>query len=508
MTKESKILPLEELASVIESLKGEGKTVVHCHGVFDLLHPGHFKHFASAKKEGDVLVVTITPDEYVNKGPGRPAFATQLRVEQLAALADIDYVAINKWPTAVETIALLKPNVYAKGPDYKDQSRDISGKISDEEEAINNAGGRMHITDDATFSSSGLLNNHFEVFSGATKEFLQDFKKQYTAEDVTKKLDDLKGLKVLIVGDTIIDEYHSCSAIGMASKSTSINARFMSEESYLGGALAIANHVAGLCDTVHLVSVLGSQDSKQEMITAGLKKNVAAEFLLRDDGPTTVKRRYVDPFRYQKMFEVTFMEDSPLPESVASQLNETLKKQIKDYDLVIVSDFGHGMIGKSTIDLLTKQAKYLALNVQTNSSNIGYNPVTKFPGADYACIDERELRIAYHDRCGDAEELTRRVADDLSVRLLTVTQGTKGSVTYEPGGKLIQTPVFCSEVIDTVGAGDAYFSISAPAAASGFDPALVGFLGNVAGAIATRIVGNKESVDPVTLKKFVTTLLK
>jgi len=507
MSSERKIFPLEELASLIASLKDEGKRVVHCHGVFDLLHPGHFKHFASAKKEGDVLVVTLTPDEYVNKGPGRPAFGTQLRAEQLAALADIDYVAVNNWPTAVETIRLLQPSVYAKGPDYKDQSQDITGKISEEQQAIIDVGGRLHITDDVSFSSSNLLNDHFEVFPGKTKEFLQEFRQKHSAEDVIAKLDDLQSMKVLIVGDTIIDEYHSCSAIGMASKSTSINARFMGEETYLGGVLAIANQVAGLCDDIHLVSVLGSQDSKEEMIRSGLKQNIETEFFIRDDGPTTVKRRYIDPFRYQKMFEVTFMEDSPLPEDTADQLNAYLSKHIDDYDLVIVSDFGHGMITQSTIDLLTKKAKYLALNVQTNSSNIGYNPVTKFPKADYACIDERELRIAYHNRSGDADELADRVQKDLSTKILTVTQGTHGSSTYV-GASAIQTPVFCSEVIDTIGAGDAYFSITAPVAAAGMDPEIVGFLGNIAGAIAARIIGNKESVDPVTLKKFVTTLLK
>lgn len=507
MSPESKILPLEELASKIASLKEEGKTVVHCHGVFDLLHPGHFLHFASAKNEGDVLVVTLTQDEFVNKGPGRPAFPEDVRAHALAALEAIDFVAINKWPTAVETIELLQPNIYAKGPDYKDQAADVTGKISAEQQAIEKTGGRLHITEDMTFSSSKLLNDHFEVLPGATKEYLQELKKSYSAQDVIAKLDDLSKLKVLVVGDTIIDEYHSCSAIGMASKSTSINARYLSAESYLGGALAIANHVAGLCGSVKLISVLGGKDSKEDIIRAGMKDNVTCEFVTRADGPTTVKRRYVDPFRIQKMFEVTFMEDSPLPETAVSKLNDMLRSQIKDYDLVIVSDFGHGMITQSTIDLLTKNAKYLALNVQTNSSNMGYNPVTKFPGADYACIDERELRVAYHDRSGDEGELAQRVQKDLSTQMLTVTQGTRGSTTYE-GKNAIQTPVFCSEVIDTIGAGDAYFSISAPAAASGCDAKLVGFLGNIAGAIAARIVGNKESVDPVTLKKFLTTLLK
>ncbi|MBW2562390.1 MAG: adenylyltransferase/cytidyltransferase family protein [Deltaproteobacteria bacterium] len=102
------ILTIDELAR----LKREGQTLVHCHGVFDLLHPGHLRHLQAAKREGDILVVTITPDQYVNRGPNRPVFSEQLRAEQVATLECVDYVAINKWPTAVETIKLLKPDVY------------------------------------------------------------------------------------------------------------------------------------------------------------------------------------------------------------------------------------------------------------------------------------------------------------------------------------------------------------------------------------------------------------
>mgnify|MGYP001330685896 CR=1 FL=1 len=113
-----KICTIEVLVGKIQEYKAKGQTVVQCHGVFDLLHPGHIRHFDVAKKEGDILIVTITPDHLVNKGPGRPIFEENLRAESLAALEVIDHVVINKWPTAVEAISLLQPNVYVKGSDY------------------------------------------------------------------------------------------------------------------------------------------------------------------------------------------------------------------------------------------------------------------------------------------------------------------------------------------------------------------------------------------------------
>ena len=100
----NKIRSLTELASIIDQLRKDQKTVAHCHGVFDLVHPGHLKHFEEAKNLAGILVVTISPDHYVSKGPGRPVFNQRLRAEHLAALQMIDYVAVNNTPSAVETI--------------------------------------------------------------------------------------------------------------------------------------------------------------------------------------------------------------------------------------------------------------------------------------------------------------------------------------------------------------------------------------------------------------------
>ena len=152
-----KIKTLEELQETVADLKSKGKTVVHCHGVFDLLHIGHIRHFQEARTFGNVLVVTITPDEHVHKGPNRPAFTTALRLEALAALESIDYVAVNKWPIAVETIKMLKPDIYCKGPDYKNHADDVTGKIDDEEKAVESVGGQIRYSEDITFSSSNRL---------------------------------------------------------------------------------------------------------------------------------------------------------------------------------------------------------------------------------------------------------------------------------------------------------------------------------------------------------------
>lgn len=225
-----KILPLEELSKLTQSFKEKGDIIVHCHGVFDLLHPGHIRHFDAAKRQGNVLVVTITKDKYVEKGLGRPTFNEQLRAESIAALQSVDYVAINEWPTAVETIKMIKPDVYVKGSDYTNRESDLTGKIYEEEEAIKSVGGRIHFTDEISFSSTKLLNEHFSIYPKETKEFLRNLCSRYAAENVIKKLKELEKIKVMFVGDTIIDEYHYCKAIGKSNKDTNIVARYMNEE--------------------------------------------------------------------------------------------------------------------------------------------------------------------------------------------------------------------------------------------------------------------------------------
>lgn len=157
-----KILKLEKLARRVRSLKSKGKTIVHCHGCFDLMHPGHIKYFQAAKRMGDCLVVTVTPDIYVDKGPCRPVFNQNLRAESIAALECVDFVAINKWPTAEETLKLLYPDIYVKGQEFK-KLEDKTGKIQKEFAVIKEIGAKIRFTNEIVFSSTRLLNKYFKA---------------------------------------------------------------------------------------------------------------------------------------------------------------------------------------------------------------------------------------------------------------------------------------------------------------------------------------------------------
>jgi rfaE bifunctional protein nucleotidyltransferase chain/domain len=156
-----KLFEIEELATIVHELKEAGYRIVYCHGCFDLMHPGHIKYFQAAKQMGDVLVITLTPDIYVDKGPGRPVFNENLRADSIAALECVDYVAVNKWPTAEETLRLLKPHIYVKGQEFE-KLEDKTGKIQKEYEVVKEIGGELRFTHEIVFSSTKLLNKYFE----------------------------------------------------------------------------------------------------------------------------------------------------------------------------------------------------------------------------------------------------------------------------------------------------------------------------------------------------------
>lgn len=503
-----KIRTVDELKSILAKKKKEGKKIVHCHGVFDLIHPGHIRHLAAAKKEGDILVVTITADRFVRRGPGRPVFNENLRAETLAAIGSVDFVAIDHNPVAVNTIKKIKPDVYVKGQEYEKKEEDLTGKIYDEEEAIKSVGGRLAFTHDITFSSSKLINDHLEVFPAQTREYLRNISKKYPINLILDRIKSAKKLKALVIGDAIIDQYHYCESMGRSLKEHLVVSKYLSEETFPGGVFATANNSAEICGQVDLISVLGENDPFEDYVRNSLRSNIESRFFFRKFATTTVKRRIVQNVSNQKLAQVCYMDDSPLPDQLEQKILKHLERVIPKYDLVIVSDFGHGLMNNKMIDLLTKRAKFLALNVQTNSANTGFNLATKYPCSDYVSIDEPEIRLAARDKHGALEQIVKNMLKKLHCKNLMVTRGHQGSLNYQKKGGFHSTPAFASNVVDAIGAGDAFFAFTAPLMALGLPRDLTCFIGNAVGALAVQIVCNRQPVNAVDLMKYITRLLK
>ena len=508
MEKNLKVKRLEELAEILASLRSEGKKIVHCHGVFDLLHIGHIRHFEQAKMLGDVLVVTVTQDKHVNKGPHRPAFPENLRAESIAALDCVDYVAINNWPTSVETIKLLKPDVYAKGSDYRDARKDYTGKITDEEAAVKSVGGEIAFTEDITFSSSSLINKYISPLPKEVGDFLTDFSSRYPADDIVQYIEKARSLKVLVIGEAIIDEYQYCESIGKSTKEPALVAQYNSTEKYAGGILAVANHVANFCDNVSMLTFLGTEDSQEDFIRQNVRDNVEKMFLYKEDSPTIVKRRFIESYLLTKLFEVYVMNGEEISQKENREFCRQLKTILPRYDVVIVVDYGHGMMTEEARSIICDQSRFLTVNTQTNAGNRGFNTIYKYPRADFISIAEHEVRLEFRNQKGDLKEMVTTLSQKTGGSNVIITRGKYGSLCYNKDEGFFEVPAFTQQVVDRIGAGDALLSLASLCVAQQAPMEVVGFIGNVVGAEAVMIIGNKTPIERASLFKHIVSLMK
>lgn len=502
-----KVLDYGEVVATARSLRAGGRRIVHCHGVYDLLHVGHIKHLEAARRLGDVLIVTVTPDRFVNKGAHRPAFTDTLRAEALAALACVDYVAINRDPTAVEVIGDLRPDFYVKGAVPAAGTRDHSDAITREEEAIAAAGGRFVLTNEETFSASALINRHLDVFPPEVAGFLASFRARISSDRIVEHVLGLRGLKVLTIGDTIVDEYVFCDAMGLANKDATLVVGQTRAEAHAGGILAVANHVAGFCDDVAVASALGGAASYEPLVVERLKSNVARTFVTIPGVPTMVKRRYVDEGGGQRLLEVYSTKTTPLAGREEDAFLDSLEAILPRYDLVIVADYGHGLLTDRVIARICDRARFLAVNTQTNAGNFGYHVIAKYPRADFITLAEVELRLQHRDHDGDIRTLAAETARRIGCPRMIVTRGHRGCLCYDERNGFTEVPAFGVKLIDRVGSGDALLALAAAGVANAVPVEVAGFIGNVAGAEACAVMGNQSSVDPTSLFRHVTSLL-
>ena len=507
-----RVLDLDSLSRQCAALQSKGKRIVLCHGVFDLLHVGHIRHLRAAKAFGDILVVTITDDPHVNKGPDRPAFPSELRSEFLASLEFVDYVGIIDDGSALPAIRTVRPTFYVKGDEYADAQSDITGKIQIEQDLVESLGGKLVFTHDIKFSSSKLLNKHFAARDVAAKTYLEAQRDSGLEKRIAGYLEQIEKLKIVIVGETIIDRYIYVAPMGKAAKENIIATLYSDEEEFAGGVIAAANHLRCICPNIELVTMLGdgiSSGNYEDFVRDRLDAAVKMTVVHRPGGPTVQKTRFVEPTYVRKLFEVYHMDDHPLPRDVQDDFHLRLTAKIEDADLVIVNDFGHGFISTETVEILQDKSKFLAVNAQSNAGNVGYNLINKYKKADFICIDAMEAKLAVHDKHANLSDIVaKQLPSIIDCPDILVTHGRAGCFASSRNGPAVHIPAFNSTVVDTVGAGDAFFVIAAPLLAVGADCETAGFMGNVAGAISIGIVGHRRYLNKLEIRRYVTTLLK
>ncbi len=511
LSNQEKLLTTETCRATLAAQQAAGKRVVLCHGVFDLLHPGHIVHLQEARELGDILVVSVTSAPFVNRGPGRPIFSDELRLHTLAALSCVSYVLIASAPTALEIIDVVQPDIYCKGREYADHANDVTRNIGIEEERVASYGGEIRHAGSVIFSSTQLINNHLGGMSPAVKRYAENFLTQHSASQAREGLEKVQDLRVLVIGDVIIDEFMWCQVQGLTSKGRVISTRLLNQEQHLGGSIAIARHIANFTPNVTLAAIMGTEPSMSQLIASKIEPHLALE-LIKDEGyPTIVKRRYIERQGVRdnitKLLAVSKMDEGALSSNAREQFLNNLERALPNYDLVVVADYGHGLIDVETMNLIQSKAPFLAVNCQTNSANFGYNLITKYHRADTFCLDEQELRLAYSSRSGNREMLAKQLFAKLNSKQGWLTLGSSGSLGLDRNGDEDAAPALTLTVTDTIGAGDAFFALASLCAARELPIQIGSLLGNLAGAMAANVLGNAEPVTKPRLLKYLGTIL-
>lgn len=506
----SKYIPFNEARSLFDELRNKGHKIVQCHGTFDLIHPGHIYHFEEAKALGDILVVTITAEKHVNKGPGRPYFNDKLRVKNISALECVDYVVVVPYPAAVEAIECIRPHFYCKGKEYSEQENDVTGNIKDDVTTVERLGGQVCYVGSVVFSSTKILNQHFDNLHEDVKRFCQDVAKESSGAEICRQVNEFSKLKVLLVGDIIFDKYSYVKVMGLTSKASIISTRLLSNEIQTGGVLAVFRHLRQFTENITIVSISGQEDWADEIICQHVPEKSNA--IIKDSKFTTVvKQRFTyPPFsgnQLTKLFSVNILDEMDPPQELIKKVLDRIKCEIPKHDIVLVTDFGHGLMQEKIRRYIEKNSPFMALNCQTNSYNYGFNIINRqYKRSDCFSLDATEISLSVGKRQMNYLEELENLRATLDAKFAWLTKGATETIAVVEGGLACASPPFETKVIDTVGAGDAFFSVAALAAASGMSARQTLFLGQIAGAQAVKIVGNTEPISKVKLLKSVVSL--
>ena len=495
-----KIYSQKKIIPIIKKIKLRKEKISLCHGVFDLLHIGHLKHFKEAKKNADILIISLTSDKFVNKGNNRPMFNQKLRAEALAAIEVVDYVIISNFKTAENSIKIVKPDNYIKGIDYKKLiTKDIS--LKKELKTAKKFGAKITFTKSKKFSSSKIINNFYKNFSSEQKNYLKYIKINFEYFKIEKILDKLLNHKVTLFGDGIIDAIKYVNIYGRSSKDNFLVSSLEKFKEILGGSFSIANNISNFSNNLKFVSIIGKEKKLQKFIKNNLSKKIKFFPEICEDLDTIYKLRYIDNLNKNKLFGVYKFNNNFIKKKTQNRIKDKFLKLTRNkQDLIMIADFGHGLVDKE-LYRLKKNSKFISVNCQLNSTNRKKVNFDFIRNINLICINETELRTFvgnYHD---DIEILAKKVLKKKNIKNMIVTRGKDGIIFVNDKIKTIKCPAFADEIVDKVGAGDTIFFLSSLLLSNKTDIKLTLFISSIAASMNITGLFNSESIKKDELIK-------
>ncbi len=494
-----KIKSADELLEIIGAFPRK-KKVVMCHGVFDVVHPGHMRHLMYAKQKADILIASLTADHHITKGHYRPHIPQAIRAANLSAFEMVDYVIIDKNATPLENIEMLKPDFFAKGYEYS--SKNKPRKTQEEELLVASYGGQMLFTPgDVVYSSSKLINLEEPMIRLEKLAAIMEME-GITIDHLMASLDTKEPLTVHVVGDTIVDGITYTNVIGGQTKTPTLSVRLESQENFVGGAGIVAKHLKAAGAEVIFTTVLG-EDPLAEFVLKDLQEaGVTVQLIVDKNRPTTYKNAIVA--NNYRLVKIDTLDNSSISDSIVEQFVE--KISATKADAVIFSDFRHGIFNKRTIDNLVAAIPEDCFKVADSQVASRWGNIIEFQGFDLITPNEREARFALGDQDSGVRPLAARLYDEAKCKTLILKLGERGSITccnndHDSLASYVFVDSFVDHLIDAVGSGDALLAYATLALTKGYSPAVASIVGSMAAACECEVDGNIPIAKEDVIKK-------
>ena len=496
-----KLKSAAEIAALI-GRRPRARKVIMCHGTFDVVHPGHVRHLLYAKSKGDILIASLTADAHILKANFRPFVPQELRAFNLAALEAVDYVMIDPKPTPIDNIRLIEPDIFAKGYEYT--AAGLHPRTAEEKETVEAYGGELIFTPgDIVFSSSHIIET--SPPSIATEKLLTLLYAEHLDFDSLRNvLDRFHDLRVHVIGDTIVDTYTRCAVIGGGTKTPTMSVRFEEKQDFVGGAGIVAKHLASAGTQVTFSTVLGD-DATAEFVKQDLgATNINFHAIVDPNRPTTNKDVIVAAGHH--LLKVDRVDNRPISERILRTLADRIASV--QADIVVFSDFRHGIFNRETIPHLVKAIPKTAFRVADSQVASRWGNILEFQGFDLITPNEREARFALGDQDSVVRPLGTELYRQAHCKTLLLKLGPRGLLAFRGEPKsdedvrsFFAIDSFADNVVDAVGSGDALLAYAAPAMYLTGNAVIAAVLGSLSAAVACEHQGNVPTAPNDILDK-------
>ena len=485
---ENKIVHLNDMTDVQMISIAEDSRIGLCHGTFDLLHPGHVLHFAECREFVDYLIVGLTSDRFIRKSDSAPLFSQSLRAIQLASLSLIDLVVIVDNKSSVPLIERIKPIFYFKGKDYA-EGDDKAGNLREETLALEKHGGKIHFTRTEKFSSSLLKQN----LSEEPKRSNQTSLSGVFLRDLEEKV---KNIKVVIIGDSILDSYQRCSPLGKSSKHSLVAQRVVDRKTYIGGVLAVALQAEKIGAKTTLITSFASQESS--LIMDAFEPPTQIINLEVKNRITTNKIRFIERDTNHHLFELYEFDETEI--RYDANMLRKFTENLREADAVILVDYGHGFFTDelrehlSNFSLENPEVKFFA-NAQKNAGNQGFNDISNYGWCSNIVLNGSEVEVELRRRKLPPELLIKELSDRLDVKNILITLGAEGLIHKDERGEITRAFGIPTEnIVDKTGAGDTLLAFYSVCLTANKDLPEVLSVANIAANLNIAALANSKSI--------------